>query len=153
MKRLFIAYLLVAIIFGACSKQKDTGFANVEPLKVEIPDEIKNNKELVDFIKSSEKSINDFAVSIENLYKEDPKLMQKDAEEMSMFEKLKLMKVAGEMAVLFGEFSMNYAEMNEELGNYELTMTNEQALALATVSETFEKRMLLLEEQIKKYQQ
>lgn len=153
MRKVTLIIVLLTILFAACKNNSNSGFINAEPLKIEIPDEIKGDKELVSFIRESEKSINEFAISIEKLYAEDPKLMQKEEEDMSMFEKLKLLKVAGEMAVLFGEFSTNYAEMNEKMGNYELSMTDDQAVALQTVAEAFEKRMLLLEERIKKYQE
>ncbi|MBN2264042.1 MAG: hypothetical protein JW735_14075 [Prolixibacteraceae bacterium] len=153
MRKVTLVIVLLTILFAACKNNSNSGFINAEPLKIEIPDEIKGDKELVSFIRESEKSINEFALSIEKLYAEDPKLMQKEEEDMSMFEKLKLLKVAGEMAVLFGEFSTNYAEMNEKMGNYELSMTDDQAVALQTVAEAFEKRMLLLEERIKKYQE
>ncbi|HPR62409.1 MAG TPA: hypothetical protein PLF35_15740 [Prolixibacteraceae bacterium] len=152
MRKITFLFVLLITFMVACKNNSNSGFINADPLKIEIPDEIKGDKELVSFIRESEKSINEFALSIEKLYAEDPKLMQKEEEDMSMFEKLKLLKVAGEMAVLFGEFSTNYAEMNEKMGNYELSMTDDQAVALQTVADAFEKRMLLLEERIKKYQ-
>lgn len=153
MKKTTVIFLVLITLLFACKNNSNSRLINAEPLKIEIPDEIKGDKELVSFIRESEKSINEFAVSIEKLYAEDPKLMQKKEEDMSMFEKLKLLKVAGEMAILFGEFSTNYAEMNEKMGNYELKVNEEQAVALKTIAEAFEKRMLLLEERIKEYQE
>jgi hypothetical protein len=146
MKLLILVLLVLAM---ACNTNRKSEY-NISPLVVEIPDELKEQPEVVEFIRSSERNINRFAETIERSYEENPDLWQKEAEEMSMVEKLKVLKVAGEMAVAFSEFSMDYAAMNEKMGQFEMQMNDDQVLALATVGKAFENRMKLLEERLEK---
>ncbi len=151
MKTLLRIVFIASLVFSvACNNQKKSDEYSIPPLTVEIPDELKDQPEIVEFIRDSEKSINHFAESVERVYIENPQLIGKDADEMSMVEKLKVLKVAGEMAVAFGEFSLSYANMNEKMNQFETEMTEDQALALATVGDAFEKRMELLEQRLEK---
>lgn len=151
MKKLsYIVIIVFAAFFVSCSNKKANKVETMPPLAVEIPAELQENTEIVKFIRASEKSINEFANNVESFYIENPDLLTKDVEEMSMVEKLKVMKVAGEMAISFGEFSLHYAEMNNEMENFEEMMDEEQIAAMATVGEVFEKRMKLLEERLDK---
>jgi len=143
--------MIVFVAFMAsCNNKKANKVETMPPLAVEIPAELQENPEIVKFIRASEKSINEFANKVESFYIENPDLLTKDVEEMSMVEKLKVMKVAGEMAIAFGEFSMHYAEMNTKMENFEEMMDEEQIAAMSTVGEAFEKRMKLLEERLDK---
>ncbi|MDA3881567.1 MAG: hypothetical protein PF436_14350 [Prolixibacteraceae bacterium] len=144
-KLIYFLVIGLVVVFSSCSNKKSNKVETMPPLAVEIPAEIQDNPEVVKFIRASEKSINEFANKIETFYIKNPELLSKEAEEMSMVEKLKVMKVAGEMAIAFGEFSMHYAEMNSKMENLEAVMDEEQVAAMATVGEAFEKRMKLLE--------
>ena len=151
MKKLSYIVMIVFVAFMAsCNNKKANKVETMPPLAVEIPAELQENPEIVKFIRASEKSINEFANKVESFYIENPDLLTKDVEEMSMVEKLKVMKVAGEMAIAFGEFSMHYAEMNTKMENFEEMMDEEQIAAMSTVGEAFEKRMKLLEERLDK---
>lgn len=147
----FLLFLFVAFGFlSSCTDKKSNKVETIPPLAVEIPAELQNDPEVVKFIRASEKSINDFANKVEKFYLQNPDLLNKDTEEMSMFEKLKVMQVAGEMAISFGEFSIHYAEMNTKIENYEQVMDEQQVAALAAVGEAFKERMLLLEQRLEK---
>lgn len=151
MKKLSYIVMIVFVAFMAsCNNKKANKVETMPPLAVEIPAKLQENPEIVKFIRASEKSINEFANKVESFYIENPDLLTKDVEEMSMVEKLKVMKVAGEMAIAFGEFSMHYAEMNTKMENFEEMMDEEQIAAMSTVGEAFEKRMKLLEERLDK---
>lgn len=151
MKKLSYIVMIVFVAFMvSCNNKKANKVETMPPLAVEIPAKLQENPEIVKFIRASEKSINEFANKVESFYIENPDLLTKDVEEMSMVEKLKVMKVAGEMAIAFGEFSMHYAEMNTKMENFEEMMDEEQIAAMSTVGEAFEKRMKLLEERLDK---
>ncbi len=147
-KLVYIVIISFLVAMSSCSNNRNTNVETMPPLVVEIPAELQNEPEVVKFIRASEKSINEFANKVEKLYIENPELLNKEAEEMSMVEKLKVMKVAGEMAIAFGEFSLHYAEMNTKIENYEEALDEKQIAAMTTVGYAFEKRMKLLEERL-----
>lgn len=144
----YILIVAFVVFLASCSDSTKNKVETMPPLEVEIPAELQDNPEVVKFIRASEKSINEFANKVEKFYIQNPELLSKEAEEMSMVEKLKVMKVAGEMAISFGEFSMHYAEMNSKMENFEALMDEEQVVAMAAVGEAFEKRMRILEQRL-----
>lgn len=150
MKQILSFLLLVVLCMSISCSSNQKSESKIPPLLVEIPDELKDKPEIVDFIRSSERSINRFAESIEKSYMENPGIWQKETEDLSMVEKLKVLKVAGEMAVAFGEFSVSYALMNEKMGQFEEQLNDDQLLALATVGNAFEERIKLLEKRLEK---
>ena len=66
MKKTLIV-LTIAITLIACSIGNKRNPDFLPPLEISITDEIKNDTELVEVIKSSEKAINEFSDNIEQL--------------------------------------------------------------------------------------
>ncbi len=148
--KLILKYSLFIVLVFAIASCKQKSECEIPPLVIEIPDELNEQHELVDFIRSAEKSFNCFSASIEHACIENPNLWEKEAEEMTIVEKLKVLRLAGEMAVAYREFSKNYVQMNKKMEQFENQMNPKQLLALAMVGEAFENRMELLKKRLEK---
>jgi hypothetical protein len=156
MKKIFILVSLsVLIMLSACDKKKNsTGAlsAGLEPLKIEVPAELKGNAEAVELIKLSEEAINAYSDMVEKVYAECGTFIHKEAEQLTMNEKIKVMKVAGTMVMGMGEFSMKYAQLAERTTLMQENMTEEQITAWATVATAFETRINQINEKYEKVQ-
>lgn len=146
-----LTVLTIAIIFLACSTGNKRNADFLPPLEISIADEIKDDTELVEVIKSSEKAINEFSDNIEQLAIEGKDVFSKKDEDQTLMDGLK----SGKLMVQFVSNSTQMAKLIEEFDIY-MNSEKEQGLindaqlkALEQVSNSFIKRT----EQInKKYQ-
>lgn len=146
-----LTVLTIAITFLACSTGNKRNADFLPPLEISIADEIKDDTELVEVIKSSEKAINEFSDNIEQLAIEGKDVLSKKDEDQTLMDGLK----SGKLMVQFVSNSTQMAKLIEEFDIY-MNSEKEQGLindaqlkALEQVSNSFIKRT----EQInKKYQ-
>lgn len=146
-----LTVLTIAITFLACSTGNKRNADFLPPLEISIADEIKDDTELVEVIKSSEKAINEFSDNIEQLAIEGKDVFSKKDEDQTLMDGLK----SGKLMVQFVSNSTQMAKLIEEFDIY-MNSEKEQGLindaqlkALEQVSNSFIKRT----EQInKKYQ-
>ncbi len=148
-----IALFLVAIFITSCSsgRKRDADF--LPPLKIEIPNEIKGDKELVDVVQASEKAINEFSDNIERIALDGKDILNKEDEDLTLMDKMKMAKMAVEfisnstqMAAALEKFD-TYAKSKEEQG----IINDTQLKALEQVELSFEKRMNEIETKYDKY--
>lgn len=59
------AVIMMAALLAACGQSGKNG--SLPPVEIEIPSELKDNPEVVEFIKESEKTINEFTVTVEEM--------------------------------------------------------------------------------------
>ena len=151
-----ITVLVALIVFMACNRDKaakdeatnaDNGLG---ALKIEIPTELKGNTEAVEFIKVSEAALNEYSQFVDKVYSECGSIIGKSEEELTMSERIKVMKVAGELAVGMAKYSVHYAEISEKTLMFNETMTEAELTAWATVTEAFATRMKQIDEKYSK---
>ena len=86
MKRFYLIFLFTLSIFFlvlSCTSQvEERNPEFIEFLKLEIPDELADNNEVIDFFKSSEKDINQFSDNIETLFFQNQELLLKKTEDL-----------------------------------------------------------------------
>ncbi len=146
---LVITTLIITSCFGGGSSKKGD---YLPPLKVEIPDAIKDDPKLVDLVKSSEKAINEFSNNMEQLVVDLEPYMDKEEEDLGTFDKLKIAKIGVDFlanstnALAVIEKLELYSSIQEKEGN---KLDDDHLHAIATVIDAFEKRMEQLD---KKYQ-
>lgn len=151
-----ITVLVALIVFMACNRDKaakdEAAKADNElgALKIEIPTELKGNTEAVEFIKVSEAALNEYSQFVDKVYSECGSIIGKSEEELTMSERIKVMKVAGELAVGMGKYSVQYAEISEKTLMFNETMTEAELTAWATVTEAFATRMKQIDEKYSK---
>lgn len=140
-KNIFL--LLIVLLISACNNNKEERNPNfLKPLQIEIPKELENNKDAVDFIKSSENAINEFSDNIEELALDGKDVLFKDVDDMDTMDKIKL----GKMAVQFVSNSAQMANVLEKTEKYvENAKANgldeKQIKSLEIVEKTVENRI------------
>ena len=139
-----IVFLLHIVLFiGSCNSEKNKRNPDfLKPLKIEIPQELENNKDAIDFIQSSENAINEFSDNIEELALDGKDILFKDVEEMGTIDKINL----GKMAVQFVSNSSQLANVLEDAQKYvenaKVTGLDEsQIKSLEIIEKTVEKRI------------
>ena len=155
MKKTTLLLFLASIILTACSGDKNKRNSDfLAPIEIAIPDEIKDDAGLVDLVKSSEKSINEFSDNIEKMLIEGEDLIQKTKkgeEESSMMDKLKV----GKMMVDFASNSTQIVTTMENFDTYvqekqkQGEVNDAQLKALKQTGKAFKNRMSELNKKYK----
>ena len=147
------AMLFITILISSCTSGSKRGADFLPPVKIEIPNEIKGDKELVDIVQSSEKAINEFSDNIERIAVDGKEVLTKNDEDLTLMDQMKIAK----MAV---EFVSNSTQMAATLEQFETYMNSKQEQgiindtqlkALEQVALSFEKRMDEIEAKYNKY--
>ncbi len=151
-----ITVLVVLIVFMACNREKAAKDEAAKisnelgALKIDIPTELKGNTEAVEFIKVSEAALNEYSQFVDKVYRECSSIIGKSEEELTMSERIKLIKVAGEMAIGMAKYAEHYAQISEKTLMFDETMTEAELTAWATVTEAFATRMKQIDEKYSK---
>ena len=145
--------LLIVLFISSCNSKKEKRNPDfLKPLKIEIPKELENNKDAVEFIKSSEKAINEFSDNIEELALDGKDVLFKDVEEMGTMDKIKL----GKMAVQFVSNSAQMKGVLEDAQKYVETakangLDESQIKSLEIIEKTVENRITEINNKYKDY--
>jgi len=148
MKKIILVTFLASILLSACGGKEKTNKQNaafLPAIEITIADEIKDDAELVDLVKSSEKSINEFSNNIEQLMLDGEDLLRKSQkeDEASMMDKLK----AGKLMLTFASHSTEMITTMQKFDSYvqekqtQGTVNDAQLKALEQVGESFKNRM------------
>ena len=145
--------LLIVLFISSCdSKKEKRNPAFLKPLQIEIPQELESNKDAIEFIKTSENTINEFSDNIEELALDGKDVLFKDVEEMGTMDKIKL----GKMAVQFVSNSTQLAGVLEGAQSFvEEAKANgldeKQLKSLEIVEKTLENRITEINNKYKDY--
>ena len=145
--------LIITVLISSCTsgRKRDANF--LPPVKIEIPNEIKNDKELVDIVKASEKAINEFSDNIERIAVDGKVILNKEDEDLTLMDQMKLAKMAVEfvsnstqMASALDKFD-TYVNSKQEQG----IINDAQLKALEQVASKFSARMDEIDAKYQKY--
>ncbi|WP_456423703.1 hypothetical protein [Lutibacter sp.] len=145
--------LLVGMILIACSTKNKRNANFLPPLRIEIPNEISGDTELVEVIKSSEKAINELSDNLEQLVVDSKDVLQKKEEDRSLTDNFKM----GKLMVQFVSNSTELAKLIDDFDTYQKErssqglMNDAQLKALEKVGESFGKRMQQINKKYKNY--
>ena len=85
--------MVLSVSLQSCSGKIDrTGF--MPPVKIRIPNDVKNDAAIVSFIRSSEKVINALSDRMENIAVNGKDLLGKKDKDMSVMDKIKMTKMS-----------------------------------------------------------
>lgn len=144
---LTIIILVIVSLTPSCTNKSSSN--TLPPLRIEIPEELKRNDEIVKFIKASEEAINLYSDTAEELAEDCKSFAGKKEEELNMLDKVKMVAALGKFTSNFAQFASKYNEMEDQTKTLEEGLNEEQAVALTTVMEAFKHRMEQLEEKYK----
>ncbi len=133
---LFIGIILIGL-FACSSAEKDY----LPPLKIEVPDNLKDNAEAVSFISETSKALNQWSISLEDLVVECKPYIEKEESELSAIEKLKLGKIMMEFVANMGQFAVKIAEIEQNATTIEYNLNEDQLEAMTAIMTQFENRV------------
>lgn len=144
----FAAIIIMTAILASCGQSgKKTG--SLPPVEIEIPSELKDNPEVVAFIKESEKTINEFTVTVEEMVEKMKPYADENFDDLGMATQMRLMAIMGTAAMSFAEFTVKQAEIMEQGQYFEGQLNEDHGQAVGMVLHTFAERLELLEEKFK----
>ncbi len=152
-KLILIAFLGM-FIMGCAEGEKRTRKSDfLPPLKIEIPNAIKQDAELAALVKESEAAINELSDNMEYLIEDMKPFLDKKEEQLSTFERLKVTKIVAKFVANSTKGALvltKIASYSDKRAMTDIPLTDEQLKAIALVSDTFEKRMQQLDDKYQK---
>ena len=143
--------LSIAALLGACStsqnEQPDPDY--LPELKAEIPAELQDNPEVVEYIETTTEALNELSINLEDLFVKIEPYVHKDESELSTMEKLKMSKHVLAFTAQMAKVGARMATMKQTYHMMSDDLTEEEQQALDVINETFEKRIRELD---KKYE-
>lgn len=148
-KSILIFATIVLVTLSCSNNKKRTSNNTLPPLKIEIPKELKDNKEAVQFIKISEITINEWSNTLEELFQKTEEYANVPEENLSMMDKMKLAKIGMEFVGKMAEFGSKITEIESTASAIENGLSEEELLAFEVAQKAFKNR---IEELGKKYE-
>ncbi len=149
MKNTVILLLAMSLLwtFVSCSSDKSVSEPDyLPPIKAEIPAELQDNPEAVEYINNTTEVLNEFSRELEDLFVKIEPYAHKEESELSPMEKLKVtkhtLKFTGQMARL----GARMATMKETYQLMSDDLSEDEQKALEVINDTFMKRIRELNE-------
>ncbi|MEN8185784.1 MAG: hypothetical protein ABFR05_01510 [Bacteroidota bacterium] len=149
--KILLFIFIITVI--SCNVDKENRNPDLlEPLDIEIPQELADNTEAVEFIRSSENAINELSDNIEELVIGGKDILSRNAEDLEALDKMKL----GKMTVQFVSNSTLMANELEKMQKYTESsrskgLNEAQIIAFKSVEKAIENRMVLISTKYQKY--
>ena len=135
----FIITMLIIVVVACKSNKKPTH--KLPPIKIEIPETLSQNEEIVAFIRGSAYELNKLSDNLEELAAETKPYINKPSEDLSTIEKIKLVNALGNFSKEFLQTSGKYHQIVEKSEHFLQTLSKDEAGAFEQVMKAFEKRM------------
>lgn len=140
---LFIILSLVLSSCGSC--KKDTAIHRLGKMEVEIPSELKDKPEVVEYIKGMSQVADQYALMIDDMLEEVGEYEGVEQKDLSIMDQIKLTKATAEVAMRSVEILGKWAEYQDKRDKLEEQLSDEELEALAGVWKRFEARIVQIE--------
>jgi hypothetical protein len=149
-RNFFILFALMLLSFSLIScggkNEKQSADNQLGKMEVVIPDVLKDNPEIVEYIEGMSEVVDQYAMLIDDMVGDLEGFEGKDWNELKIGEQLKLTKAAAQFAVKAAPITAKWAEFELKRNMIDQELTEEELMALETVLDRFEKRMEQIEE-------
>lgn len=153
LKQTVIAFIVVPMLLMSCSgnssKNSSEADQKLGKLKVEIPAELNDKPEVVNYINGMNEVADEYALIIDQVMDEAGHLVGVPEEDLTMMQKIKLVKLTAEVASKSTVTMAKWAEYQEQRVAIEEQMTDEELEALNTVWTRFEERIKQIDNKYK----
>jgi hypothetical protein len=144
-----VSIVLLSTIFTSCGSKGDSS-ADAEDrfgkMEVVIPDELKDNPEIVEYIESMSEVVDEYALLMDDMIGEMDGIAGKDWDELKISEQLKLTKTAAKFAMKSAPITVKWGELEAKRSITDNDLSEDELVALESVLLRFEKRMEQIEE-------
>ena len=141
-------FLLIAIFLTSCggNKKEEEKTDKLGKMEVVIPDALKDNPEMVEYIEGMTEVVDEYAIMIDGMVDEFDEFIGKTFEELNMREKIKVTAKGAEAAMKSAPILMKWAELENTHTVFDNDLSEDELMALETVMLRFEERMKQIEE-------
>ena len=148
-----LTIILFSISLTSCGSKGNSDEAENRfgKMEVVIPDELKDNPEIVEYIEGMCEIVDEYALLMDDMIGDLDGIAGKDWSELKMGERLNLTKTAAKFAMKAAPITVKWGEVEVKRSIVESELTEEELLALETVMLRFEKRMEQIEEKNKEF--
>jgi hypothetical protein len=143
-KTLFIiSFIMLSLpFFQSCSTGTINRKGFLPPVKISIPNEVKNDTATVSFIHSSEKIINEFSDRMEDIASNNQDLLKKKQEDMSVMDKIKMARVSVQFLAVGGSMANELVKIQQYVDRKQKEGVSENDMkAYKEVEKVVEKRI------------
>ena len=157
MKKRFLIFNLSVLAFllfiTSCAdkSQKTAADSKLGTIEVEIPQSLKGKPEVVAYIHDMNRVADDYAILIDQVLTDLSGFEKKDMENLSMMDKIKLMKVSSEVGFKSMDIMSKWGDYHNKVSFFKEDLTDDEALALEGVLKRFEERMNQIEKKHAKF--
>ena len=155
LNRLFslLAILSLSIALTSCGKKEENkADKKLGKLEVEIPAELKDNPEAVEYINGMVEVADDYALLVDELFEECGEYVGMEEEDLKMKDKLKITAATANYALSVGEIMLKWGEYETKRVEMYEEMTEEDIEAMKVVYEHVEKRFEQIEEKYQEFE-
>lgn len=148
------AMLLLSFALTACGGKKEENKADKKlgKLEVEIPAELKDNPEAVEYINGMVEVADDYALLVDELFEECGEYVGMEEEDLKMKDKLKITAATANYALSVGEIMLKWGEYESKRVEMYEEMTEDDIEAMKVVYEHVEKRFEQIEEKYQEFE-
>lgn len=139
-------FIILSLVLSSCgSSKKDTANNRLGKMEVEIPSELKDKPEVVEYIKGMSQVADQYALMIDDMLEEVGEYEGVEQEDLSIMDQIKLTKATAEVAMRSVEILGKWAEYQDKRDKLEEQLSDEELEALAGVWKRFEARIVQIE--------
>lgn len=128
---------------GNSAKEAEDRFGKME---VVIPDELKDNPEIVAYIEGMSQVVDEYALLMDDMIGELDGIGGKDWNDLKLGEQLKITKAGAKFAIKAAPITAKWGEFEAKRAIAEGDLTEDELIALESLMTRFEKRMEQIEE-------
>jgi lipopolysaccharide biosynthesis regulator YciM len=148
------AILALSFALTACGGKKEENKADKKlgKLEVEIPAELKDNPEAVEYINGMVEVADEYAILVDELYEEVGEYAGMEEEDLSIKDKLKLTAASANYTISVGEIMLKWGEYESKRVDMYENLAEEDVEAMKVVWEHLEKRFEQIEEKYQEFE-
>lgn len=140
-----IVFALSLILSSCGSNNSNDANKRLGKMEVQIPAELENNKEVVEYITGMSQVADEYAILIDDMLEEVGEYAGMEEEELGMMDKIRLTKATAEVALRSTEIMAKWAEYQNKRNNLEEQLSDAELQALESVWKRFEERIQQIE--------
>lgn len=139
MKKLTILLVAITLLYACGNNRNET--EKLGEIKVEIPVELKGNKQVLNYIEGVTGVANSYAALVDDMFDDVGEYAGMDESELSMMDKLKLVRATGEMTIKSAEIMSKWSKFTDMRMELDKQLSDAEVEALNQVWKQFEQRM------------
>lgn len=157
MKKRFFPFTFAIIAFFtftfSCSRsaKKTEADNKLGKIEVDIPASLKGKPQVVTYIHDMNKIADDYAMLIDQVLSDVGRFEKKEADNLSVMDKIKLMKVSAEVGFKSIDIMSKWGDYHSKARLFKEELSEDEVVALESVLKRFEERMKQIEKKHSKF--